>query len=252
MLRLILVLIAIVPATIYHGGRMMWAVARKSPNASCICDGAPRSWAKLLLWLSGVEIVLENPEAIDPDRPQILVANHTSWYDVLAVSLIPGRYLFVAKKELASVPVFGPAVGGCGHIFIDRKDRKRAAGALEAARQRLEDESPTIIMFPEGTRSADGTLQPFKKGAFVLALQAGVDVIPAAIFGSRDVMKKGSFLIRPGTIRVRFGDPIKVRGLDLDDRNELTGRAHAALLGLQAADAARIEQEQHHDRQETA
>jgi len=237
MFRFLLALIAVIPATIYHGGRMIWVVARKSPNAACVCDDAPRQWATLLLWLSGVKIEFENLEAIDPDRPQILVANHNSWFDVLAVSRIPGRYLFVAKKELSRVPIFGTAVGGCGHIFIDRKDRNRAFDALTVARQRLEDESPTIIMFPEGTRSDDGQLQPFKKGAFVLALQAGVDVIPAAIYGSRDVMRKGSMLIRPGTIRIRFGEPISVQDLEVAHRNELTERAHQELSKLLAQDA---------------
>jgi 1-acyl-sn-glycerol-3-phosphate acyltransferase len=98
----------------------------------------------------------------------------------------------------------------------------------------LEDERPTIIMFPEGTRSPTGELQKFKKGAFVLAIQSGVDVVPAAISGSREVMRKGSFRIRPGTIRVRFGEPISVEGLGIEQRNELTARAREALLGLQS------------------
>jgi len=188
-----------------------------------------------LLWCSGVDVVLENEGVIDADRPQILVANHTSWYDVLVlVGSIPGRALFVAKHEILGVPVFGPALKACGHIFIDRKDRKKAVESLSEARRRLEDESPTIIMFPEGTRSATGELQAFKKGAFVLGLQTGVDIVPAAIVGSREVMKKGSLLVRPGKVTVRFGEPISVEGLTLDDRSDLTERAREALMELQA------------------
>lgn len=239
MLRLLLVLVVIVPATIWYGVPMIWAAFRDSPKLGCICDEKPRGWARLLLRCAGVRVVLEDAETIDPERPQILVANHVSWFDVLALAAwLPGRYLFVAKRELESIPVFSRAVGACGHIFIDRKDRDRAMESLTTARRRLEDERPTIIMFPEGTRSPTGALQRFKKGAFVLAIQTGVDVVPAAIFGSRDVMRKGSFLIRPGTIRVRFGEPIGVDGLDFDDRHELTARAHGAVAALQAPGAA--------------
>lgn len=238
MLRLVIVAIVIIPATVWHGMRMIWAAYRKSPKASCICDQAPRTWARLILRLSGVTVELENVEIIDPEQPQILVANHVSWYDVLALTAyIPGRFLFVAKKELERVPLFGTAVRTCGHIFIDRKDRNRAVESLGVARGMLEKESPTIIMFPEGTRSSDGQLKPFKKGAFVLAIQAGVDVVPAAIFGSREVMRKGSLFIRPGTVRVRFGDPIPVQGLGVEDRNELTDRAWEALRSLQQSEA---------------
>lgn len=236
MIRLIFVCLAIVPATIYHGIRMIGSFYLKSPNAMCICDSSPRQWSRLMLWCAGVDVVLENDGVIDPDRPQVLVANHVSWFDVLALlAATPGRALFVAKKEIARVPVFGRAIRLCGHIFIDRKDRSRAFESLGAAQALLEKESPTIIMFPEGTRSRTGELQPFKKGAFVLAIQAGVDVVPAAIFGSRDIMKKGSMLIRPGTVRVRFAEPISVTGLTLQDRNELTERAREALLSLQAS-----------------
>lgn len=239
MLRLLLVLIVIIPATVWYGAKMIWAAMRNAPNLSCICDASPRRWSRLLLRCSGVEVVFENLDVIDPDRPQILVANHVSWYDVLALAAhLPGRYLFVAKRELERVPVFGRAVRVCGHIFIDRQDRNRAVESLAMAQERLEAENPTVIMFPEGTRSPTGTLQRFKKGAFVLAIQTGVDVVPAAIEGSREVMRKGSLLIRPGTIRVRFGDPIDVGELGMEHRNELTARAHGAVAGLQSASAS--------------
>lgn len=234
MIRLFAVFIWIIPATIWFGGRMIWAVLTGARNKRCICREGPRGWARQLLWISSAKIRFENLEVIDAERPQILVANHVSWYDVLALVSIPGTSLFVAKKELAKVPIFGRAIGGCGHIFIDRQDRNSAVESLAVARDLLEKESPTIIMFPEGTRSKTGELQKFKKGAFVLAIQTGVDIVPAAIIGSRDVMNKESLRISPGTITVRFGIPIPVEGLNMDDRNELTERARAAVRALQA------------------
>ena len=234
--RLILVLLTLVPATAYYGFRVLWAAYRGKPSSTPVFQDAPRRWSKLILRVSGVKVVFENVEVIDSGRPQILVANHTSWYDVLALAAFtPGRLVFVAKHELEGVPIFGKALKASGHITIDRQDRGRAVESLELARERLEKESPTVIMFPEGTRSPTGKLQPFKKGAFVLAIQTGVDIVPAAILGSRDIMRKGSYRIRPGTVRVRFGEPISVQGLNIESRNRLTDQAWEALAELQAS-----------------
>lgn len=231
-----MVVLGVAPATIWYGSKMMWIGWRKHPDAHCLCDQAGRRWGQLILKLSGAGVALENEEVLDPDRPQILVANHQSWYDVLAlIAAVPGRSVFVAKKELRKIPLFGPASEACGHIFIDRTDRSQSIQSLRDANKRLDEASPTIIMFPEGTRSGTGALGPFKKGAFVLAIQSGVDIVPAAITGSREIMRKGSWKIRPGaTINVRFGEPISVDGLTLDDRNQLTERARQAVAELQA------------------
>lgn len=235
-MRMFLVAIAVFPATAYYGGRILWSSFRGRARTDPIVESAPRRWANLLLRLSGVQVEPENEAVIDPERPQILVANHASWYDILALMAhTPGRSVFVAKKEIQKLPIFGRIVRASGHIFIDRSDRKRAVESLAAAKQRLEEESPTVIMFPEGTRTSTGELQPFKKGAFVLALQTGVDIVPTAILGSREALKKGSLVIRPGTIRVVYGEPIPVSGLDIEDRNELTEQTRTALAGLLAA-----------------
>jgi 1-acyl-sn-glycerol-3-phosphate acyltransferase len=234
MFRLVLVVLVVVPATLWYGLRVLWHAYRGTPPGAEIFREAPRRWSRLILRVSGVKVAFENASVIDAGRPQILVANHVSWFDVLALSgHLPGRWVFVAKRELADVPLFGRAAAACGQIFIDRQDRNAAIQSLEAARRRLEEERPTVIMFPEGTRSPDGNLQPFKKGAFVLAIQSGVEIVPAAISGSRDVMPKGSLRIRPGTITVRFGRPIEVEGLGAEDRNNLTERAWRALAALQ-------------------
>jgi len=234
MIGLLRVLLVAIPLTIAWGGRIMWAARRRSPDLPCMCDDIPRRWARHLLRASGTRVVLENVEVIDAERPQILVANHTSWFDVLAlVAWLPGRSRFVAKDDLKEIPFFGHALDACGHISIDRSDRGRALESLRLAERRIREERPTLVLFPEGTRSDTGALRPFKKGAFVLALQTGVEVVPAAILGSRDVMPKGTFRIRTGrTIRVRFGDPIPVEGLDLEGRDELTERAREAVRGL--------------------
>ena len=233
MIGLLRTILVGLPSTVWYGIRIVWGARKGGEKARCTCENLPRAWARSLLWAAGVKVRFENPEVIDPDRPQILVANHVSWFDVLALAAFcPGPYRFVAKEELKKVPFFGPAWVACGHVAIDRHDRKKAIESLALARKRIEEDRPTVILFPEGTRSADGRLRPFKKGAFVLAIQTGVEVVPAAILGTRDIMKKGSWMIRSGTVTIRFGAPIPVEGSSLDDRNELTERAREAVASL--------------------
>lgn len=234
MIGLLRVALVALPLTVLYASRIMWAAARRSARLPCLCEEIPRRWSLAILRAAGTRVVLENPEHIDPDRQQVLVANHVSWFDVPALAgHMPGTYRFVAKKELAKVPFFGYAWTTCGHIAIDRQDIASAIESLAQARRRLEEDRPTIIVFPEGTRSATGELRPFKKGAFVLALEAGAEVVPAAIVGSRDVMPRGSWRVRTGrTIRIRFGAPLKVEGMGMESRDALTSAARSAVQEL--------------------
>lgn len=219
--------------TLFYAGRITLLSYVRPCRLEVFCDEAPRIWSKGILRTAGVTVELEGTEHIAPDRPQIVVANHASWFDVFALSAhFPGVYHFVAKEELASIPVFGRAWISCGHIAIDRADRSSAIESLDRAARKIRSEDATIIMFPEGTRSPTGALQAFKKGAFVLAIQAGVPVVPLAIHGSHDVMPKGSWLVRPGTIRIRIGEPISVEGMTMKDRNILLDRAWSRVAAL--------------------
>jgi 1-acyl-sn-glycerol-3-phosphate acyltransferase len=233
-----MVALAAVPFTIWYTLQILWAEFRKSPNLPQVCEAAPNKWSARLLHAAGVRVVAENARVIDPTRPQIIVANHVSWVDVLAIcDATPGRYLFVAKKEVRRAPFLGKAAEVCGHIYIDRRDHQAALESLAELRGRLAEEMPTIIMFPEGTRSATGELQHFKKGAFVLALQTGADIVPTAVLGSRAVMAKHSLRIRPGTITVRFGEPIAVAGRSMEERDLLMQETREALVRLLATPA---------------
>lgn len=226
--------VAAVLATAWYGGVILWASYRRTPGQKRICEECPRKWALAILRWTGTRVVVDNPERIVPDRPQIAVVNHVSWFDVLAVAgHLPGPHRFVAKKELANVPVFGPAWQACGHISIDRDNRGSAIRSLDRARRELEEGAPTVVLFPEGTRSASGELKPFKKGAFMLALQTGAEIVPVGVLGTREIMPKGSWLVRTGrTIRLRIGEPIPVTGLTMESRDELAARARAAVADL--------------------
>ena len=174
-----------------------------------IYPAAARGWSRWLLAVSGVRVQVEGRERLALDRPQIVISNHESWYDVFAISAsMPKTFHFVAKKELERIPLFGRAWKVAGHVSIDRSDRQSAIRSLETAGARMASEDAAVIIFPEGTRSPDGRLLPFKKGAFMLSRTSGVDLLPAAVSGSREVMAKGAWRVRPGTITVRYGEPI--------------------------------------------
>ncbi len=223
--------------TLVLASRLVVASWLRRPSLPKLCRRLGRQWARTILRWSGVRVSFEGLDEVEWDEPMVLVANHQSWFDVFALAgELPVVPRFVVKKELARIPVFGRAWQDCGHIAVDRSDRSRAIASLRDVGDSIEEESLALLFFPEGTRSRDGRLQPFKKGAFVLAIQNQVPVVPMAIVGSRAVMPKGSFRIRPGHIRIRVGEPIPTRGLVHTDRNRLMQKGREAVLQLKAAD----------------
>jgi 1-acyl-sn-glycerol-3-phosphate acyltransferase len=205
----------------------------RAPWAHDHCSRASSFWGRAMVRLAGVQVVMEGATREKLDRPLVVVANHQSWFDVFVLAgFLPGRARFVAKEELRRIPLFGAAWETCGHVRVNRGDRAEAVRSLNEAGARIRNERLNVILFPEGTRSADGHLLPFKKGAFVLALQTGVPVLPVGVSGSRAVMGKDSFRIRPGVITVRLGEPIPVDGLSTADRDEVLNRARREILAL--------------------
>lgn len=177
-----------------------------------VYDWGCRFWSKWMLWASNVDVQVEGGENIRVDRPQIIVSNHQSWYDVWVLGTeVRKRYYFVAKKELGTIPLFGRAWKSAGHISVDRSDSASAIRSLQQAGVQLREENGAVIIFPEGTRSTDGRLGRFKKGAFRLAHITGVEIVPVAVIGSGEVLPKDGWRVRPGTITVRIGEPIPVQ-----------------------------------------
>ena len=196
-------------------------------------DWAGRSWARWILWASGTPVIVEGLENVRLDRPQIFASNHVSWYDVYALGkVIPKRYRFVAKKELARIPIFGTAWKAAGHVSVDRSNRASAIQSLEAAGRLLHKDNSSVVIFPEGTRSPTGELLPFKKGAFMLALHTGVDIVPVAVLGTRRIQPKGGWRIRSGKIIVRFGEPVETRRFTEETRDELIAEVRARIAEM--------------------
>jgi 1-acyl-sn-glycerol-3-phosphate acyltransferase len=232
-IRTLLVLVAGIVLTFSLSAWVRISGLLRAPWARDHCSRASSFWGRALAWIAGARVRLEGATREKLDRPLVVVANHQSWFDVFVLAgHLPGRARFVAKEELRRIPLFGAAWETCGHVRVNRGDRAEAVRSLNEAGARIRDERLNVILFPEGTRSADGHLQPFKKGAFVLAIQAGVPILPVGISGSREIMAKGSWTIRPGEIRVRVGNPIPVDGLTVADRDRLLARARAEVLAL--------------------
>lgn len=234
MIRSAWVGLAILALTLRYGIPIILASifgARKTLDR--MADRTPRRWARGILRAAGCRVKLEGVGHLRRDEPRIIVSNHQSWFDVFALAAhLPVRYRFVAKKELTRIPVFGAAWQALGHVSIDREDRSAAIEALDQAAQGIHQEAVAVVIFPEGTRSPTGELQPFKKGAFVLAIQAGVPVVPVAVTGTHEIMPKGSWRVSPGEIRVRLGEPLSTDELVHRDREDLMNRAWRAVAVL--------------------
>lgn len=189
---------------------------------SPIYDTAARTWGRWILRISGTPVILEGLDNVRLDAPQIFVSNHVSWFDVFALAAyIPKRYRFVAKEELGRIPVFGQAWKAAGHISVNRSDRAQAVRALEDFGRLIREDRSSIVIFPEGTRSKTGELLPFKKGAFMLALHTHVDIVPVAVLGTREILRKGDWRVKKGRIILRFGEAIPTAGYTEANRNEL-------------------------------
>lgn len=202
-------------------------------------DRVHRSWSGWILWAAGVTVRVEGVEHSRPGRAQILIANHRSLFDIWALmAAVPASLRFVAKMELARIPLFAAACRAAGHVFIDRSRPAEAGEIIRRAAERMRREGLTLVMFPEGTRSRDGDLGRFRRGAFALAIETGADLIPVGILGSGHVFPPGSRVPRPGLIRLRLAPPVPLAGLEPGDRDDLVERVHATVSGLLAEGAS--------------
>ncbi|MDP1826323.1 MAG: lysophospholipid acyltransferase family protein [Archangium sp.] len=191
-------------------------------------DQAIFLWADTILKASGVRTECRGIDNLPPGN-FVLCVNHQSNFDALVLFRHIRRHMrYVAKAQLQKVPLLGPALRRAGNIFVDRtggsSDRTKLMDAAAAVRDRV-----SIVFFAEGTRSDDGILRPFKKGAAAMAIEAQVPLVPAAIAGTHLILEKGSIIIRPRPSALIIGEPISTIGMTADDREALTEKAHAAV-----------------------
>lgn len=246
-MRALLVGFTILVCTPLFGGAVaVAAMLGVKDGDGSVYDWAPRLWARALLWAGGVRLHLHGAERVRRGEARIYVSNHVSWYDVFALAAVLPRYKWIAKAELGKIPIFGPGARAAGMIFIERDNRKAAFAQYERATQSIRA-GASVIVCPEGTRGESYALRPFKKGPFVLAIAAGVPIVPTIVHGTIDVHPKGSWQVRRGDVHVHFLEEISTFGLTYEKRDEvaqLTWNRMAAALrelyGVESPSRGRI------------
>ncbi len=189
-----------------------------------------RLWARGILSISGVRVEVRGAENLLRDVPQIVASNHQGYFDIFVLmTCLPVHLGWIAKKELYRIPVFSFAMRRYGNIEIDRSNREKARQSLRDAALRIR-EGQSVLIFPEGTRSPDGKVHSFKKGCYYLARASGVPVVPVSISGSFEVMPKRHFRIRPGTIFVVVGKPLRLSEDGSSDRNGFLERLRGTII----------------------
>jgi 1-acyl-sn-glycerol-3-phosphate acyltransferase len=184
-------------------------------------DRLIRLWARSLVNAAGVDLRTENMETIDPAKRYVLVSNHYSYLDIPCIlSAVPQSIRFMAKVSLFKIPIFGWAINRAGFIPIDRKNRRTAVKSFDLAAERIR-KGNTIVIFPEEGRSRHREMRPFQRGAFLLALKSGQQIVPMAIDSTYDVYPAGAWRVKPGRVTIRVGTPIETEGVSVRDKERL-------------------------------
>ncbi|MCX8056774.1 MAG: 1-acyl-sn-glycerol-3-phosphate acyltransferase [Ignavibacteria bacterium] len=205
-LTLILATLAIIASIIDRSGR--------------IYNVLGKIWAKILLWIAGVRVKVIGLDNINPKENYVYVANHISGFDIpVVMASLPGQLRIVFKKELTKIPVFGWQLKIGPYILIDRENPTKAMESLEKAKKKIE-KGVSVLLFAEGTRSLDGNIQPFKRGAFTLATRSGKKIVPLTIKGTYEILPKKKLRIRPGEVKLFIDPPIEHDG-STDKKSEL-------------------------------
>ena len=180
------------------------------------------------LWLSGVRLDLIDPHHASQGLPALFVSNHVSNLEPAALFMVLPRIAVILKKELGRIPLLGYVMGLGGFVYVDRKARDSRRKALEAGAGTLR-KGISLLVFPEGTRSLDGKLLPFRPGPFSMAIDAQVPIVPITVYGTRKLMPKGSLAIRPGRIAIRFHAPISTDGLSNGSRQSVMAKTREVI-----------------------
>ena len=190
------------------------------PRGADLLHSLGRIWSRILFFTARIRLKVEGQENIPSGTPVVFASNHQSQFDIPALYLaLPVQFRFVVKQELFKIPLFGQAMKRAGYVPIDRSGGKKAVKSLRDAVRRIRS-GTSVVVFPEGTRSPDGRLLPFKSGALLIALRSGVPIIPIGIWGTYKILPKGSLWVRPGSAVVTIGRPIDTKSYTGKDAKE--------------------------------
>jgi 1-acyl-sn-glycerol-3-phosphate acyltransferase len=209
-------LISLAASPFDHSGRFMIKTARV--------------WARSLLAIAGVRVKVEGLEKLTPGASYVFASNHLSYMDTpVILTHIPADFRFMAKSGLFKIPLLGTHLGQAGHIPVPRGDPRAAVKTMTLAADTIRARNISLLIFPEGGRSHDGVLQPFKDGAAYIAIKAGVPVVPLAISGSREILAMHSATFHRGQVTLRIGDPIPTEG---SNRKSVTDSAREQIVAM--------------------
>lgn len=192
-----------------------------------------RRWGRMLLAIAGARVKVAGLENIEPGRSYVVSPNHVSYMDTpVLLGHLPVNFRFMAKRGLFDIPFIGSHLAKAGHIAVPLDDPRAALKVLSHAGRAMKERGLSVLVFPEGGRSEDGELQPFKDGAAYLAIKGGVPILPVALIGLREILPMHSHHMRPGRVTMRIGKPIETEGLASSARVELTERLAAEIRAL--------------------
>ncbi len=197
---------------------------------SAFNTGVMRIWARISLIAAGVKLELIGLENVQAGTSYVIVANHQSHIDIpVMMKAIPSPFRIISKKELFKIPVFGWGMRAAGILEIDRSNQKKSIETLKKAEAVLQSHQLSILAFPEGTRSPDGKIHLFKKGPFMLAINAGLPVLPVSVSGTRKILPKGKMRMAGGRVRVQIHPPIYHSVSNPTDRDLLMEETHRTI-----------------------
>jgi 1-acyl-sn-glycerol-3-phosphate acyltransferase len=228
MIRTILAWAAGLAATVILGILVIFlSLFHSSGNLSHL---VARLWGKVPVWTTGTKVTVQGMENIDPLKSYILVSNHQSFFDIFSLlGYLPIQFRWIAKEELFRIPVLGWAMSRAGYIPIERDSPKKAYRSMLQAAEKIR-QGTSVLIFPEGTRSPDGNLQPFKKGVFLIALKSQAPILPVTIRGTRSIMRKNDWRTYPGNVQIIISSPIDTAGFSTAREAELSEQVRNTLL----------------------
>ena len=192
-----------------------------------------RTWARMLCRIAGVRLRIRGIEAVDLKRNYILCVNHLSYMDTpVVLGHLPFNFRFMAKKGLFDIPFMGWHLRHAGHLPVALDNPREGIRTLNEAARLIQERGTSVLIFPEGGRSPNGELQPFRDGAFYLAIKSGVPILPVALVGTYEMLPMGSGVIRPGVVEMRIAPPIVTAGCDLKQRAALSEEVRAQITRL--------------------
>jgi 1-acyl-sn-glycerol-3-phosphate acyltransferase len=182
----------------------------------------------------GIRVEVSGLDRFDPRAPHIFMPNHSSFLDgPLIMLIIPGMARVILKKSVLRIPIVGIGMRFVGFVPVDRKGAEGGKKSIAHAASLMRERGYSFLIFPEGTRSRDGNLQAFRRGGFFLALESGAPIVPVTIHGTLELMPKGQWHARKGTVMVAFHDPIPVSGYTVGDMAGLMGRVREAIRSVE-------------------